>query len=164
MIRIGSMPTFVQKSSSAPSTTSSPAARVLGALSSTAVSGSGSSVVSGSASGTSSSNGSANSAAAASDTVLSTSGMLTISSTAPSTSSQPRPTMSAMACQRLSPALPVKWSMPPLSEPSVGLPLKNFITAGSSHTDPIDETIVNALASVSTDSAVGLSETSSLTA
>ena len=32
--------------------------------------------------------------------------------------------------------------MPPLNVPSVGLPLKNFITAGSSHTDPIDETIV----------------------
>ena len=69
-----------------------------------------------------------------------------------------------MACQRLSPALPLKWSMPPLRAPSVGLPLKNFITAGSSHTDPIDETIVSALASVASDSAVGLSETSSSTA
>jgi hypothetical protein len=54
--------------------------------------------------------------------------------------------------------------MPPLSVPSVGLPLKNFITAGSSHTCPIDATIVNALASVSTESAVGLSDTTSSTA
>ena len=67
MIRIGSMPTFVQKSSSPPSTTSSPAAgrsrrlRRLGGL------GLASSTVSGSASTTSSSTGSASSAAAASD-------------------------------------------------------------------------------------------------
>ena len=60
--------------------------------------------------------------------------------------------------------MPVKWSIPPLSVPSVGLPLKNFITAGSSHTDPIDETIVSALASVASESAVGLSETTSSTA
>ena len=59
--------------------------------------------------------------------------------------------------------MPVKWSMPPLSVPSVGLPLKNFITAGSSQTEPIDDTIANALASVVTDSSVGLSDTSSST-
>src|SRR6201995_6212272 len=162
MIRIGSLPPFTQKSSSAPSPTLSPAARggaSSSASSCTAVSASSAAVSGSSGASSSSSTGSASPPAAAADTVLSTSGVLTISSTALSTSSQLRATTSAMACHRLSPALPVKWSIPPLSVPSVGLPLKNFITAGSSHTDPIEETIVNALASVANDSAGGLSGT-----
>ena len=53
---------------------------------------------------------------------------------------------------------------PALTVPRLGLPLKNFDTAGSSHTDPMDDTIVSAPASAATDSSVGFSATSSSTA
>ena len=80
-----------------------------------------------------------------------------------STSSQLRPMTSAIEFQRLAPALPVKWSIPPDTVPRLGLPLKNFDTAGSSHTDPMDDTIASAPASAVTDSSVGFSDTSSST-
>lgn len=87
-----------------------------------------------------------------------------MSSIALSTSSQLRPMTSPIAFQRLRPALPLKWSIPPDTVPSVGLPLKNFSTAASSHTDPMDETSASVRASSVTDSSVGFSDTSSSTA
>lgn len=87
-----------------------------------------------------------------------------MSSIAPSTSSQPRAMISAIACQRLAPALPVKCSIPPDTVPRAGLPLKNFDTAASSHTDPMDDTMARTPATAVTDSSVGFSDTSSSTA
>ncbi len=85
------------------------------------------------------------------------------SSIAVSTLSQPRATMSPTVLQRFSPALPVNCSIPPDTSPRFGLPLKNRVTAGSSHTDPIDDTTASVFASVVTDSSVGFSASSSST-
>ena len=58
---------------------------------------------------------------------------------------------------------PVNCSIPPDTRPRVGLPLKNRVTAGSSHTDPIDETTARVLASAFTDSSVGFAASNSAT-
>lgn len=86
------------------------------------------------------------------------------SSTAARTLPQLRPTISASAFHRLRPARPVKLSMPPASVPRLGLPLKNFVTVVRSHTDPIEETISIASATVRTDFLVGFSASNSSTA
>src|ERR1700742_3444459 len=177
MIRIGSIPTSAQKSSSLPSTTESPTAR--GSSSDSAVTSSSSSSlsvelpvelssevssstssaassVSASSSPVASSSGSsASSSAALVDSAASTSGVVTIFSIPLSTSSQLRPMISEIEFQRFRPAFPVKWSMPPDTVPRLGLPLKNFDTAASSHTDPIDDTIASATASAATASSDG---------
>ncbi len=45
------------------------------------------------------------------------------------------------------PARPVNWSMPPETSPRLGLPLKNRVTAGRSHTEPIEDTTARVSAS-----------------
>ncbi|COW13196.1 Uncharacterised protein [Mycobacterium tuberculosis] len=162
MIWIGSMPTCNQKSRSPPSTTLSPGAS---ASSSSDSAASCVSCVASTSAATSSapSGSSANSSATFSDSSASTSGVLMISSMAASTSSQLRPMTSAIEFQRLLPAFPVKCSSPPETVPRMGLPLKNFDTAASSHTDPMADTIANEAASAATDSAVGFSASSSST-
>ena len=171
------MPTFSQKSSSLPSTTSSAVARVSCSASESAPSSSsptpssscpsGSSEASSEPDSSSSSSGSAGSSASSSaiwaESSASISGVLTISSMASITLSQPRPIISASEFQRLRPALPVKWSMPPETVPKLGLPLKNFDTATNSQTDPMDEMTDRAAASEVTESSVGFSATSSST-
>src|SRR3954469_9291777 len=145
------MPTLSQKSSSAPSTsppveagattcspnvssTSPPSASTSSPSTSSTPISSGSSISSGSGLGPSSS------AAALSDAALSTSGTVMTSSMASTTLSQLRPMTVPISAQRLRPLLPLKLSMPAPSEPRIGLPLKNFVTAGSSQTDPTDDT------------------------
>ncbi len=62
----------------------------------------------------------------------------------------------SISAQRLRPARPLNTSTPPPTVPSTGLPLKNLVTDGSSHTVPIDDTTASARCSSSTVSAVGL--------
>ena len=85
------------------------------------------------------------------------------SSIASTTLSQLRPMTVAISPQRLRPLLPLKLSMPAPSEPRMGLPLKNFVTAGSSQTEPTDDTIARVRCSVATESSVGFSASSSCT-
>ena len=54
-------------------------------------------------------------------------------------------------------------SMPAPKEPSTGLPLKNFVTADSSQTEPMDDTMASVRCSVATESSVGFSAASSWT-
>ena len=83
------------------------------------------------------------------------------SSMAASTPSQLRPTIAAMLLHRLPPDLPANSPKPALTLDSVGLPLKNFVTVGSSHTVPTDDTMASVLATFCTDSSVGFSASSS---
>ena len=191
MIRIGSMPTCSQKSSSPPSTTVSPAARpplrrpsssVVFGLVVFVVFGSSSSASSSSVASTSSTRPASSSASSSSSSLRalraprpvrrrpwptassSTSGVLMISSIArehvvPASPDDPRRSNSSVSGRPCR----LKWSIPPDTVPRLGLPLKNFDTAASSHTDPMDDTIASAPASAVTDSSVGFSATSSST-
>ena len=165
MIRTGSMPTCSQKSASPPSTTG-PAGAATTSSSSPDSSASSSSVSSRS-SETSSSSGSygcSSSSAASLAARSSTSGVVTTSSIAAITSSQLRATISAMPFHRFCPARPANCSMPPATRPRLGLPLKKRVTAGSSHTVPIDDTTASVFASWAMDSSVGFSASNSSTA
>src|SRR6185312_4050481 len=105
--------------------------------------------------------GSASSASAFSEAALSTSGMVTISSIASTTLSQPRPITFSISAQRLRPGRPANASMPPPTVPSTGLPLKNLVTAGISHTDPMLDAIASVRCKSLTVSSLGFSATSS---
>ncbi len=87
--------------------------------------------------------------------------MLTIASIASTTLSQPRPITDSISAHRLRPARPANASMPPPTVPSTGLPLKNLVTAGISHTDPMAEAIASVRCSSSIVSSLGFSATSS---
>ena len=63
--------------------------------------------------------------------------------------------------QRRSPALSEKSAIPPDTDDSTGLPLKNLLIAASSHTDPIADAIASVPATCSTESCVGFSASSS---
>ena len=54
--------------------------------------------------------------------------------------------------------------MPPVTRLRFGLPLKNRVTVGISHTEPSEETTANVLANALTEASVGRSASNSATA